>query len=65
MYNSEKMRNCYYDVLRVVAMMLVIGVHSVGSIEQYAVSAFGKTEALILDRLNSFYFVNICANIVI
>lgn len=47
-------RNIYYDFIRVIAMILVIGVHAVGSIEQCAVTDLAQMEVVILNRLNSF-----------
>ncbi|SKB65560.1 Surface polysaccharide O-acyltransferase, integral membrane enzyme [Lachnospiraceae bacterium] len=46
-------RNAYYDRLRVLAMFLVIGVHSVGSIAQFAEGTFQETVVTVLGRINS------------
>ena len=47
-------RYLYYDKLRIMAMLMVIGVHAVGSIKDYAVSTFAQAEVYILDALNTF-----------
>lgn len=49
-----KTRNLYYDYLRVMAMVFVIGVHSVGSIERWATSNIAQIETILLSRFNTF-----------
>lgn len=51
MENRE--RNSYFDRIRVAAMFLVIGVHAVGSIEQYAGNGIERIFVDVLGRLNS------------
>lgn len=46
-------RNIYYDKIRILAMFLVIGVHAVGSIAQFAQGGVQETVAGILDSINS------------
>ncbi|MCR5789597.1 MAG: acyltransferase [Lachnospiraceae bacterium] len=46
-------RNLYYDVIRVIAMFLVIGVHAVGSIEQNAGNDLQRAFVSFLERINN------------
>lgn len=51
MENKGK-RNIYYDIVRITAMFLVIGVHALGSIEQYAETGVQKAFTACLGDLN-------------
>ncbi|MCR4890697.1 MAG: acyltransferase [Lachnospiraceae bacterium] len=52
--DKSSKRIFYFDIVRVIAMFLVIGVHAVGSIAPYAPeNAFSKGLAGVLDSLNS------------
>ncbi len=46
-------RKIYYDKIRILAMFLVIGVHAVGSIAQFAQGGVQETVAGVLDSINS------------
>ena len=46
-------RKIYYDKIRILAMFLVIGVHAVGSIAQFAQGVVQETVAGTLDSINS------------
>lgn len=52
--NIKNQRTLYYDILRTIAMFLVIGVHAVGSITMYAPETTGYAVLIrVLENLNN------------